>query len=398
MNILVTEGENRSTLAVTRSLGRRGCRVVVTGKMNRNLSSCSRYCQQSYSVPEPLNAGSDYAATIAEIATREEIDVIFPMTEQSIYLLNQAREMMPNKTIMACPTADKMSMVADKVTLCKLAEKLGVPFPRTLYLTGPQDLASRVREIERYPVVVKPALSRIQDTQGFISGGVRYATSQAELLHIYATQESLRFPSMIQEMIVGPGTGLFTLYDTNRHIALFSHRRLREKPPSGGVSVVSESVPLDREMVEAADRLLSAVGWTGVGMVEFKRDIRDGKAKLMEINGRFWGSLQLSIACGVDFPGLYLDYLQMGKQEPIKPDYSVGHKLKWFWGTLDHLLIRLKNGDSKLNLPTENSKLEAFYDFLKIFEENSSFDVFDKDDVGPFIFESKSYLRYCLRG
>ena len=137
-----------------------------------------------------------------------------------------------------------------------------------------------------------------------------YAENKAILENLYKTKEVLKYPSMIQEKIIGPGTGLFTLYDKNRHLALFSHKRIREKPPSGGVSVVSESVPLDNEMVDAADKLLSAVGWTGVAMVEFKRDVRDGKAKLMEINGRFWGTLQLAVASGVDFPVLLIEYLQ----------------------------------------------------------------------------------------
>ena len=59
---------------------------------------------------------------------------------------------------------------------------------------------------------------------------------------------------MIQEKINGPGTGIFTLFDKNRHLTLFSHQRLLEKPPSGGVSVISESVPLDAELVEAAPK------------------------------------------------------------------------------------------------------------------------------------------------
>ena len=210
---------------------------------------------------------------------------------------------------------------------------------------------------------------------------------------------SLRYPSMIQEKIIGPGTGLFTLYDKDRHLALFSHRRLREKPPSGGVSVLSESVPLDEEMVEAADRLLSAVGWTGVAMVEFKRDHRDGKAKLMEINGRFWGSLQLAIACGVDFPGLFLDYHQGKRPAETIRDYRVGHRLKWFLGTLDHLLIRLKHNRAALNLPPDApSRIGALAEFLKIWGGDSSFDVFDQNDIGPFLFEARSYVRQAFEG
>lgn len=397
MNVLVTDGETRSALAVTRSLGRKGCRVVVSGPAARTLASSSRYCAVGVQVPDPLRQAADYVRAVAEIAAREAIDVIFPMTEQSIHLFNGDRGMLPQGTILACPPADLMAAVSEKSALCALAEKLHVPIPQTLYLANAGDLAAVIGSIDRYPVVVKPALSRRQDGDGFLSGGVRYAATPAELEELYATSRVLNYPSMIQEKIVGPGTGLFTLYDGDRHLALFSHRRLREKPPSGGVSVVSESVPLDQEMVAAAGRLLSAVGWRGVAMVEFKRDQRDGRAKLMEINGRFWGSLQLAIACGVDFPALLLDYLQGDGPRTPAADYRVGHKLKWFFGTLDHLLIRLRHSDERLNLPAGfPSRLQAVTDLLRVFEANTSFDVFDRHDPGPFRFEARTYVRQAL--
>jgi len=399
MNVLVTDGENRSTLAVIRSLGRKGCRVVVTSREARNLASSSKFCLRGFSVPDPLQDADDYVNAVIEIAARETIDFIFPMTEQSIHLLNPARYRLPARTVLACPPQEIMQAVSDKSRLCHLAESLRLPVPRTLYLSNAGDLSANIRKIDRYPVVVKPALSRIRERQGFLSGEVRYASSSAELEQLYATSSVLRYPSLIQEKIVGPGTGLFTLFDGNCHLALFSHRRLREKPPSGGVSVVSESVPLDEEMVEAAGRLLSVIGWNGVAMVEFKRDQRDGKAKLMEINGRFWGSLQLAVACGVDFPVLFLDYLQGKKAQTKVGDYEVGHKLKWFFGTLDHLLIRLRNSADMLNLPSgAPSRQQALVEFLRIFEHNTSFDVFDRDDPGPFWFEGCAYIRHALRG
>ena len=398
MNILVTDGENRSSLAVTRSLGRSGCRILVAGREVTSLASSSKFCSLGISVPDPFREADDYVEAIRNISSREQIDFIIPMTEQTIGLLNPARGMLPGRTVLACPPLDLMQAVSDKSGMCRLAERLQVPVPQTLYLNGADDLSATIVKIDRYPVVVKPSRSRIKEGNGFLSGGVRYASSPAELEELYATSSVLRYPSLIQEKIVGPGTGLFTLYDGNRHLALFSHRRLREKPPSGGVSVVSESVPLDEEMVEHAGRLLKAVGWNGVAMVEFKRDQRDGKAKLMEINGRFWGSLQLAIACGVNFPSLLIDHLQGTR--PLIPirDYRVGHKLKWFLGTLDHLLIRLKHGEKQLNLPPGSpSKVQAVMDFLRIWEKNTSFDVFDRDDPGPFWFESRSYIHHAMR-
>ena len=85
--------------------------------------------------------------------------------------------------------------------------------------------------------------------------------------------------------------------------AVFAHRRLREKPPSGGVSVYRESVAPDPSLVARAAALLAGLGWRGVAMVEMKTDARTGTPYLMEVNGRFWGSLQLAVDAGVD--GIY---------------------------------------------------------------------------------------------
>ncbi|MDZ7759330.1 MAG: ATP-grasp domain-containing protein [Desulfovermiculus sp.] len=393
-NILITDGENRSALAATRSLGRKGCQVMVTGKAETTLASSSTHCTKGIAVPDPDTAGRDYAQAILDIARREEIDVILPMTEVSIYLLNSVRDRLPSGVVLACSPPEKMAAVSNKFDLFQKAQQLGVPVPATHYLQSPEDLPGVTQDIPRYPVVIKPSLSRLPQGKGFLSGGVKYAASREELEHIYATKEILQYPSMIQERIEGPGTGLFTLFDRDQHLALFSHRRIREKPPSGGVSVVSESAPLDEEMVEHACRLLSAVGWQGVAMVEFKRDNRDGQAKLMEINGRFWGTLQLAVSCGVDFPGLYLDLLLGTKPDGVVREYRVGHRMKWFLGTLDHLLIRLKNKDADLNLPSGYpSKWKAVVDFLHVWERNTSFDVLDRKDLRPFLFEARNYLK-----
>ncbi len=397
MNILVTDGECRSALAVTRSLAKRGCRVLVAGREPRNLSSSSRHCSLGLAVPDPLKDGTAFATAIGEIARRESVEIVFPMTDHSIALLNRSRGLLPRTALLACPPEETMSAISDKSNLYRLAESNDIPFPKTIRLAGPGDLPARIGLVDRYPVVIKPARSRIPQADGFLSGEVMYASSRGELERLYASRPSLRHPSLIQEKIVGPGTGLFTLFDRDRHLALFSHRRLFEKPPSGGVSVLSESVPLDPAMVEASGRLLSSVGWRGVAMVEFKRDLRDGKAKLMEVNGRFWGSLQLAIACGVDFPGLLLDFLTGKQLPPLTAGYPQGHRLKWFFGVLDHLLILLKNSDAKLNLPPGYpSRLRAFAELVKIRGRDTSFDVWERGDAGPFLFEAKSYVGAVL--
>lgn len=398
MNVLVTDGENRSALAVTRSLGKRGCTVFVVGRVTQNISACSRYCRKALAAPDPLTDSVVYAQAISEIVRREHIDVVFPMTEQSIYSLNQIKDQLGENVILACAPPEKMEAVSNKYTLFQLAENLGVDIPKTLYVADHDDFQRQKNQITIFPVVVKPAFSKIQEGAKIISTGVMFASSLNELIHLYETKPALRYPSMIQEMITGEGAGLFTLFDQDRHLALFSHRRILEKPPSGGVSVLSESVPLDDEMVEAARKLLSAAQWTGIAMVEFKRDVRDGRAKLMEINGRFWGSLQLAVSSGIDFPALCLDYYLGSKPASVMSDYEVGHRLKWFFGMLDYLIIRLKRRNALQNLPPETlTGWQVAMELLKFGDVNSSYDVYDIGDTKPFISETKDYMRNICR-
>jgi len=394
MNILVTDGESRSALAVTRSLGRRGYNISVAGGELKNISASSKFCRQAFKTPNPLNDPRGYTKAIIDIAHREHIDILFPITETSIYCLNKVRGQIGNSVIMACASSDKMESVSNKYNLFQMADKLGVAIPETIYVADTADFEKKKKQISAFPVVVKPSYSKIEVVDRIISTKVMYAVSYSELSRLYETKPELKYPSMIQEMIVGKGTGLFTLFDQDRHLALFSHRRILEKPPWGGVSVLSESIPLEDDMVEASRRLLSAVGWQGIAMVEFKRDERNGKAILMEVNGRFWGSLQLAVSSGVDFPSLNLDYHFNRKPTTVLVDYSVGHKLKWNLGILDHLIIRIKSGeqliDQYAHIPT---RWQVVKEILNFKLKNTSFDVCDFKDMRPFLCELYGYLK-----
>jgi hypothetical protein len=114
----------------------------------------------------------------------------------------------------------------------------------------------------------------------------------------------------------------------------------------------------------------------------------------MEINGRFWGSLQLAISSGVDFPSLSMDYYLNKKPYSLLSEYIVGHKLKWFCGILDHLIIRMKNtATNASNLPT---RWQVAKELLVAGDEHTSFDVYDPEDKKPFFSECRSYLKNVL--
>jgi predicted ATP-grasp superfamily ATP-dependent carboligase len=220
---------------------------------------------------------------------------------------------------------------------------------------------------------------------------VRYARCESELRELYQTTECLAsHPSLIQERIVGPGTGVFVLCDRGRVRAAFAHRRLREKPPSGGASVLCESMPVDPALLAQAERLLGPLGWHGVAMLEYKQDRRSGTPFLMEVNGRFWGSLQLAIDAGVDFPHLCCQ-LAMGEPLDDVPSYAVGVRNRWLLGDLDHLLLRICGRDR--DLPEDApSRLRTLTEFLTP-RLHVRHEVFRSNDPRPALHEMREYAK-----
>jgi predicted ATP-grasp superfamily ATP-dependent carboligase len=107
-------------------------------------------------------------------------------------------------------------------------------------------------------------------------------------------------------------------------LAIFQHRRLAEVPITGGASAWRESAPLDPALVDYSRRLVEALNWTGLIMVEFK--VGEADVALMEVNGRVWGSLPLAVHSGVDFPARLADLYLNGPPPPGPPatDYRVG--------------------------------------------------------------------------
>jgi hypothetical protein len=139
-------------------------------------------------------------------------------------------------------------------------------------------------------------------------------------------------------------------------------------------------------------RLLQHLQWHGVGMVEFKEDVRDGSIRLMEINARFWGSLQLSIDAGVDFPAILAD-IALGRPVTTVKDYRVGVRSRWLLGDLDVVLMVLFRDRRKLNLPNGfPPRLCLLWDFLHLGGRNEYYEVCSRDDPGPWFLELRQWF------
>lgn len=387
ISVLVTDGNSRAALAVTRSLGQAGYRVVVGEKASTSLAGSSRFCAARFTYPDPATDEAGFLGATADAARTHDGKALLPMTDIATWVIAAHRDRFEPGCHIPCADLPVLECAADKAAVVHTAMRIGVPVPKTVFLDRP-DLLAQVAPDLVYPVVVKPRRSRVRVGGQWQSTTVRYANTSQALAREVASRQPEDFPLLLQEQIVGPGVGVFTCFDQQGPMAWFSHRRLREKPPSGGVSVLCESAPVPEETRAHAERLLRAIGWRGVAMVEFKQDERDGIPKLMEINGRFWGSLQLAVDAGVDFPALLLESA-LGASRRVVPPYRVGVTSRWLWGDVDALLIALRTGRGQ----DGRSRGRALVDFLTTRGDALQYENPRRADLGPWWFETRQRLR-----
>jgi predicted ATP-grasp superfamily ATP-dependent carboligase len=393
--VLVTDGNERAALAVTRSLGEAGIPVIVAAEAKTSLAGASRHCAGTWRYPSPLTQPEIFVQNIKQAMQLHDIGSIISVTDSTTQVLAEHKQDL-GRAGSTIPSSVSYNLVSDKYRLMQLAKQLEVPIPSTI-LVPDGNVRPVVEGIRQYPVVVKPGRSLLRTESTWIKTGVHIADSESELIDLYQRIPYLRHPSLIQERIEGNGEGIFGLFDRGRPCALFAHRRIREKPPAGGVSVLRESIALPKPMTDYAVRLLEHVKWNGVAMVEFKVDRRTGAPMLMEINGRFWGSLQLAMDAGLNFP--YLLYQMAHGIQVVRPldGYRVGTKSRWLLGDFDHLLMRLTKSNRELSLsPSAPSRWRCLLDFMKVYQRDLHYEVERWNDPGPAWVEYRNWLGQVL--
>lgn len=383
--VLILDANQRSALAVTRSLGGHGVSLITADETDTALAGCSRYSQQYFVYPSPRLQAEAFVAAIARLCKAENISLVFPMTELTTNLLLKHRDQLPGIKL-PFPELEQVDALADKCALMRLAESLGVPIPQTVYASSPQELPLALHQLT-YPLVLKPGKSWLEYQGEWLHSRVRFADNPEAAAAILEHDPAFQaHPFLLQACVAGKGEGVFALYDNGRPLAFFAHKRLREKPPRGGVSVLSESAAVNATLLSYTRALLDHVGWHGIAMVEFRVGA-DGTPHLMEINTRFWGSLQLAVDAGVDFPWLLYQISRGEKIVPVE-SYRSGKRLRWLLGDLDHLYLVLRDQEFSVA-----EKARAVFQFLWPAPFKTRHEVNRWCDLAPFWWELKQYLK-----
>lgn len=385
MSILVTDAGGNHALAVVRSLGGHGLEVIAAGSERIAQAGFSRYCAGRERYPSPRRDLGAFQQALLGLLDARRPRLLLPMTECTLVALAPLREEIESSVVLApLPATQVLAVAFDKRATLDLADRLGVRAPKTVVVHDLDDLDD-LRDQIPYPAVIKPRRSEFVTADGRVLAGgpVEYCPGPGRLREMYGAVHARTPYPLIQEFIPGEGFGVSVLYDRGRLRALFAHRRLRMVRPTGSGSSLRESIVPPPDMVAPAQRLLEALEWHGVAMVEFKRDDRDGSAVLMEINGRFWNSLPLAVASGVDFPFLIYRLATEGSC-PERLDYRVGVRGRWLAGDLQHLAEVMRGRPSTWSGPYPG-RWRSLVDFVKPGGKDLHYDDLWLRDPAPFL-------------
>jgi predicted ATP-grasp superfamily ATP-dependent carboligase len=321
LSALVTDGHSRAALAGVRALGLAGVGVRSLSSTACAPAAWSRHASASDLGP-PSTDERAFVARIAELARRHGPLVVFPGQEQAVGALARHAAGLDDHAVFPYSDPEVVLTLTDKSKLAPLAAEVGLAPPATL---ASGTAACVAADPPPTPCVVKtPAFSDVLPA-------TRVCETSAELLALLATLPPSE-PLIVQERAGGSLEALSVVLARDGEVAAcFASRALRLAPTPAGASSLSVSIAPDRELVDRAVALLRRAGWSGLAHMQFLRT--DRGPSLIDMNARFYGSLPLATAAGVNLPAIW-HRVASGGRAVAPPRYRVGVRYRWLEGEI----------------------------------------------------------------
>lgn len=287
-------------LSIVRELGAHGVPVHGIGKSKQAIGASSRW-MHSFSIRQP----GPLADWLPDLAQSLGAGAIFAISEGNLIELANLEPVLGGARVLT-PRHPMLDIVLDKTSTLERAQAVGIDIPASWQPAEGDDFAARAAAL-RYPVVAKWASPNVAsaalDGAGLDFHKAEYAADGPALSRLLERYRRIGMWPLVQSYCPGVGLGQMLYMADGKATLRFQHRRIHEWPPEGGVSTFCTAEPLDRHraQMEKSEALLAAIGWEGPAMVEYRYDPATGAYVLMEINGRFWGSLPLARACSAYF-------------------------------------------------------------------------------------------------
>lgn len=351
-------------LTLVRELGQHGVEVYGIGSSKLAVGLYSRFLTKGYVFSGSLEHSLGF---LRDIAQQERCRLLMTISENHISFFNDHRNELAELTCLF-PDQTRMDLVLDKKKTYSVAREVGIDVPTTYIVQDLSELEA-LRSSLSYPLILK--WSHPQEVfpqlhaQKIPLRKVEYCYNETELYSSLARYNKVGQLPLIQTFCPGYGLGQMVFMSEGQALLTFQHRRLHEWPPGGGVSSLCESVALTEHapMMEKSVELLRRLHWEGPAMVEYRYDPKEKRTVLMEINGRFWGSLPLAYYAGAPFA--WYTYSVLGKKViPSHQPYTVGLRCVYMAPELKRLGTILFRSQEIHNKTVSFSRFNELWSFV----------------------------------
>lgn len=336
--VLLTDAEQRATLAACRSLARAGYEVMAVASRRPALCHWSRYCESRFTAPDPRESSEGFLATLETILRKQTYDILLPGTDASLLAISEHRERVEPYASHGLPPHEAVVRSLDKIELVKAASEAGLPCPRSVVATDAETAVDIVEDTFGYPVVLKPSRSfvlrdgRLHQRPGTV---IRDAPTLVRALPGFGT------PFILQEWDPNPRIVSFAgVVAGGRLLASATSRYRRTWPVVAGSASLSETIDPIPGLEERVEALTHALGWEGIFELELLD--RNGELATLDLNPRLYGSIALAIRSGADLPVTWCDWL-LGRDPP--PVVACGRfRYRWEEGELRNVIWLARRG------------------------------------------------------
>ncbi|WP_293884273.1 carboxylate--amine ligase [Sphingomonas sp.] len=300
MKALVLGSDTPIGLTIIRELGAHGVEVEAIGRSGRSIGGASRFATKEH--VRPQGAIDQW---VPQLIRQSGADALLAVSESDLLELSALPRLIENCHILT-PRPGPLAQVLDKSVTLALGRSLKMDVPISWQPVQGEDFAARTQSFD-YPVILKwadpPRLAPMLAERGLTFLKAEYANDESALLAALSRYDGLARWPLVQTYCPGVGIGQMIHMSGGQATLRFQHLRLHEWPPEGGVSTLCRSVPITEHSAQMiqSEALLRAFDWDGPAMVEYRHDPATGRYWLMEVNGRFWGSLPLASASGAEF-------------------------------------------------------------------------------------------------
>jgi len=383
---VIVLGGQENALSITRSLGKMGVSVTVVAAADCAALD-SRYCSARFPIPAGIRAPVYWEEMLlGDKKSPLQGSILFTCSDDAIQFVANRHEELSRYYTLDKHLPDLQLDLLDKQKTLEMARDAGIPIPSFWKVESAEDIEC-VREEFQYPLILKPILSHVFQTH---FGGRKFlkVDSDEELGKAASSLLDLKLPFMVCELIPGPDTMLssYYTYQDEEGASLFEFTKavIRRYPVNHG-GATHHVTRWDEETAELGRRFFRHIGFRALGNIEFKRDSRDGKLKVIECNARFTAAQELLVRSGMDTARIVYRHL-CGEAGDAPSAYRDDLHMLYFFR------------DARAFLQLRSMGALSLFGWLASIMRPQVFPYLSVGDPGPAIKRSLRYFRYKLLG